>query len=51
MTFFLLMERCVIVGCGIPKQIWSAIKKWAKEKWNERVVGQANNQALTIEPT
>jgi hypothetical protein len=41
-------ERCTIVGYDISKQIWSATRKWAKDKWNERVLGQANNQALAV---
>jgi hypothetical protein len=31
-------ERCGTIGCGIPKQIQSAIRKWVKDKWNERVL-------------
>jgi hypothetical protein len=44
-------ERCAIVRCGISRQIWSVVRKWAKDKWNERVLGQVNNQAVTIGPT
>jgi hypothetical protein len=40
-------ERCGIIGCGIPKQIQNVVRKWAEDKRNKRVLGQANNQALT----
>ncbi len=36
-------ERCGTVGCGIPRRIQSVVRKWAKDKWNERVLGQINN--------
>jgi len=33
------------------KQIQRAIKRWAKDKQNEGVLEQTNNQALVIRPT
>ncbi len=41
-------QRCGTVGCGIANQIQSVIRKWAKDKWNEKVLGQINNQALVV---
>jgi hypothetical protein len=32
-------ERCRILRCGISRQIWNAIRKWAKDKQNEGVLG------------
>jgi hypothetical protein len=34
------------VGCDILKGIWNVVKKWAEDKWNEKVLGRANNQAV-----
>ncbi len=30
---------------------YSAIRKWVEDKWNERVLRRANNQAPAIRPT
>jgi len=30
------------------RDIRNAVKKWAKDKQNERVLGQANNQAPVV---
>jgi hypothetical protein len=38
-------KRCGIIGCGIPKQIWSVVSKWVEDKRNGRVLGRVNNQA------
>jgi hypothetical protein len=37
-------ERCGIVGCGILRQIHKVIWRWAKDKWNERVLEQTNDE-------
>jgi hypothetical protein len=44
-------ERCPIIRCGILKQIWNVIRKRAEDKWNERVLGWAHNQAPIVGPT
>jgi len=41
-------EKYKNIGCGIPKQIWNALRKLAKDKQNEGVLGQVDNQALAI---
>jgi hypothetical protein len=43
-------ERCRIVRCDMLRRIQSAIRNWAKDKRNEAVLEQANNQALTTRP-
>ncbi len=44
-------ERCGTIGCGIPRQIWNAIKKWEESKRNEKVLGRTNNQTFVVGPT
>jgi len=36
-------ERCKTIGCGLLRQIWSVIRKWAEDRWNEGVLGRTNN--------
>ncbi len=42
------MKDDATIGCGISKQISSVVRKWAKEKWNEGVLKQTNNQAFVL---
>jgi hypothetical protein len=43
-------EKCTTVGCGISTWIQSVIRKWTKDKQNERVLRRTNNQALVARP-
>jgi hypothetical protein len=44
-------ERCATVVCGIPRWIQNVVKKWVKNKRNERLLRRINNQALIVAPT
>jgi len=44
-------ERCAIVRRVILRWIWNVVRKWTKEKQNERVLGWINNQTPTTGPT
>ncbi len=43
-------ERWATVRCGKPRWVRNVVRKWADDKGNVGVVGQANNQAPTLEP-
>jgi hypothetical protein len=36
-------ERCRTIRCGIPRRIRNVVKKWAKDKHNEGVLGWTKN--------
>ncbi len=40
-------EKCT-TGCDILRWIRSVVRRWVKDKWNEKVLGWANNQASII---
>jgi hypothetical protein len=44
-------ERCATIRCDIWKQICNVVKRWAKDKQNEKVLKQVNNQTPTTRPT
>ncbi len=41
-------EICAIVRCGVLRRIWNVVRKWAENKWNEGMIGWANNHAHIV---
>jgi hypothetical protein len=44
-------ERWTIIGCGKPRQVCNALKKWVRDRQKASVVGRTNNQAPALKPT
>jgi hypothetical protein len=44
-------DKCLIIGCGKPRQVHNVVMKLVEDRQNANVVGWVNNQAFALRIT